>query len=735
MTERLLAYADRLSAAPGESVEIKVSAPEPGRYRARLIRLVCGDESPGGPGYKAEEIASPIGREHEGRKQPIRAGSHVEFRKGGPQLSGAFTLTAMVWPTLPGKGAPQAVMGNFDALNRSGCSLLVDAAGRLAVQLGAGHVVHLDRPLVERCWYRVSLAFDPAAASVTLRAVKLHHRGPGAAVEEVTRRLEPPVEAIARTGAGVGGPFRIAAWSAGDEVAAHFNGKIDTPAVAARALDAAALERGDAPWLARWDFSRGISGVAVEDASGNGHDGRTVNMPARAMKGWNWDGSEFDWKRAPEQYGAIHFHDDDLTDCDWETDFTWELPRDLKSGVYCIELNQTGKHGDYEESVPVFVRPARHQKRAQLALLIPTASYLAYANQQMPTSWTFNENSMGVFETFSSVDRYLEEHPGFGQSVYDLHSDGSGVCYSSALRPILNMRPKTHLWQFNADTHVTDWLEQQKIEYDVITDDDLEREGLDLLKPYRCVMTGTHPEYYTLRMLDALQSYTDLGGRLIYLGANGFYWRIAYHPDLPGIIEHRRAEDGMRAWIAEGGEYYMSFTGELSGLWRRMDRAPNLLVGTGFSAQGFDSASSYRRRKESFDPRAAFIFDGIGKDEVIGGFGTIGGGAAGWEIDRLDHALGSPRHALIVAEATEFRASYHWVKEEFNHSTSAIDGETCPLVRCDMVFFETPKGGAVFSTSSISWAGALAHDGYRNNVSRITANVVRRFLDPAPFPL
>jgi N,N-dimethylformamidase len=90
---------------------------------------------------------------------------------------------------------------------------------------------------------------------------------------------------------------------------------------------------------------------------------------------------------------------------------------------------------------------------------------------------------------------------------------------------------------------------------------------------------------------------------------------------------------------------------------------------------------------------------------------------------------------LIVAEATEFPCSYHWVKEEFNHTHSAIDGETCPLVRCDMMFFETPNGGAVFSTSSISWAGALAHDGYKNNVSRITANVVKRFLDSTPFPL
>jgi N,N-dimethylformamidase len=741
MTERLLAYSDRVTAAPGERIEIKVSAPEPGEYRARLIRLICGDDSPSGPGFKAEEIASPIARDYPGRLQPIHAGSHIEFRKGGPQLSGSFTMLAMVWPTLPLKGAAQAIMGNFDAANRSGCSLAVDASGRLAAHLGDSPVLHLDQPIAERTWHLVSLGFDAASGTLTLRQRELNHRGAGKAVATASRRLEPPIAEIARTGNGVGGGFRIAAWSSGEQVAAHFNGKIDSPAIIGRALDGDGIEnfvKADGlpnGVLAAWDFAKNISGIAIEDVSGNGHDGRTVNLPARGMRGWNWNGTEYNWVHAPEQYAAIHFHDDDLYDCDWETDFTWEVPADLKSGVYCVHLTQQGKSESYEEFAPVFVRPGPKQKKNALALLIPTASYWAYANHQMASSWTFNETSMGVFETMSTADRYLEEHAGFGLSTYDVHSDGSGVCYSSALRPVLNMRPKTHLWQFNADTHITDWLEHEKLDYDIITDDDLEREGLDLLKPYRCILTGTHPEYYSLKMLDAVQGYTDLGGRLVYLGANGFYWRIAYHPELPGVIEHRRAEDGMRGWIAEGGEYYMSFSGELGGLWRRMDRAPNLLVGAGFTAQGFDSASAYTRRPESFDPRASFIFEGVGKDEVIGDFGTIGGGSAGWEVDRADTALGTPRHALIVAEATEFSSAYHWVKEEFNHTHSAIDGDTCPMVRCDMMFFETPKGGAVFSTSSISWAGALAHEGYANNVSRITANVVKRFLDPKPFPL
>ena len=62
MAERLLAYADRISAAAGERIEIKVSAPEGGAYQAKLIRLICGDDSPEGPGFKAEDIASPIAK-------------------------------------------------------------------------------------------------------------------------------------------------------------------------------------------------------------------------------------------------------------------------------------------------------------------------------------------------------------------------------------------------------------------------------------------------------------------------------------------------------------------------------------------------------------------------------------------------------------------------------------------------------------------------------------------------
>ena len=40
---------------------------------------------------------------------------------------------------------------------------------------------------------------------------------------------------------------------------------------------------------------------------------------------------------------------------------------------------------------------------------------------------------------------------------------------------------------------------------------------------------------------------------------------------------------------------------------------------------------------------------------------------------------------------------------------------------------------AVFSTGSIAWAGSLAQNAHDDDVSRVTENVVRRFLDAAPF--
>ena len=231
-------------------------------------------------------------------------------------------------------------------------------------------------------------------------------------------------------------------------------------------------------------------------------------------------------------------------------------------------------------------------------------------------------------------------------------------------------------------------------------------------------------------MLAALERYLDGGGRLMYLGGNGFYWVTSVDPERPHLVEVRRGFAGSRDWSSAPGECHHSTTGELGGLWRFRDRPPNKLVGVGFTAMGWDGqAPGYARRQGSFDPRAAFIFEGIEEDETIGAFGLVLGGAAGDELDRMAHDLGTPPHTLLLASSTGHSPSVLPVLEDYNQINAALMSGKTDKVRADMVYFETPNDGAVFSVGSICWCASLSHDHYGNNVSRITENVLRRFLE------
>jgi N,N-dimethylformamidase len=172
-------------------------------------------------------------------------------------------------------------------------------------------------------------------------------------------------------------------------------------------------------------------------------------------------------------------------------------------------------------------------------------------------------------------------------------------------------------------------------------------------------------------------------------------------------------------------------TGELGGLWRFRGRPPQRAAGIGFTAQGFDESLPYRLDEGTRDPRAAWIFEGVDSVEV-GAHGSVLNGAAGFEIDRTDAQLGTPPNALVLATARGYSDVYQATSEDILTSDSRQGGTVSPLVRADMVFFERPNGGAVFSTGSIAWCGALLDEDCDNDVSRITENVLRRFAREGP---
>jgi N,N-dimethylformamidase len=744
----IMGYSDKISVCPGETIRFMVSCEGEKAYRARLVQIIHGDTSPEGPGYKERAVKASFEGEYAARKQNIYSGSHVVVPPNRlfNDLS-SFTVQAFVWPTTPEKGR-QTILALWNAKSKGGLILGIDENGALDLTLGDGkggaETVSTNKKILAREWYLVAASYDAASKEVHLYQqplVPYAHIDTAAHVKK-TVKITPVMKGallfMAATPAGEGNGRMLGA--------DHYNGKIDRPRLGARVLSEIEINRlaGDSiprelatATLAAWDFTREIPSERVVDISPNRLHGETVNLPARAMKGHNWTGEEMCWRHKPDQYGAIHFHDDDLYDAGWGVDFEFTVPKGLKSGLYAAHIAS----GRDEDFMPFVIRPERGTKTADLVFVVPTASYMAYANEHMMTDAPLAEHLTDQVVVMQPTDVYLHEHREYGASCYDSHSDGSGVCYTSRLRPILTMRPKyaswlggkgSSLWQMNADTHIIDWLESNGYSYDCITDEDLHNEGYAAIAPYRVFMTSTHHEYWSKEMWDALDAFKKAGGRLMYMGANAWYWRVAYHRTRPGVLEVRRAEGGIRAWAAEPGEYYHSFTGEYGGLWRRQGLPPQMMAGTGFSAQGFDVCSYFKRMPDSADPRAKFVFEGV-EDDIIGNFGLIGGGAAGLELDRADRLLGTPPNALVLASSEAHSPIYMVVCEEiFINAPGMCNGEH-PFVRADMVFFETPAGGAVFSTSSISWAGSLSHNNYKNNVSRITANVLDRFLKEKSF--
>ena len=742
---KLTAYADRFHVRPGETIRFMVNCDGPKSFQADIVRLRCGDANPAGPDFKEALVKTSANGRYRGRRQTIHAGSCVCIDNVSA-IDGheSFTLQAVVWPTTPEKGE-QGLIGRWSVRKQSGFALIIDGNGRPALRLGDGGKapvsIATETPLRERQWCLLAASYDAGSGMVCILQKPLK---PAPDQKTVTRRQKISPRRLIHAE----GPLLMAALAGpGKRTSAHFNGKLDSPRLYRRALEPvamAALAAGpnglrDPDLVAAWDFSREMHTTKVIDRSPNCLHGKTVNLPTRAVTGWNWRGEAMDWKADPGQWGAIHFHDDDLYDAGWQPDFEFTVPKGLKSGVYAARL-RAGRHEDY---VPFAVGP-RPGKRNRIALLLPTATYLAYANEHVGLDYDDTELGCGKLTMLYPQDVFLQQHREYGNSLYDTHSDGSGVCYSSRLRPILNMRPKyeavygayggSQLWGFNADTHLTDWLEAKGHAYDVIADEELHEKGLALLAPYQVVMTPSHPEYYSPAMRNALAAWLESGGRLMYLGGNGFYCRVAFSEDYPGAMEVRRTENGVRAWASAPGESYHSFDGGYGGLWRVQGAAPNALVGVGFSTQGGDISTYFRRRPDSRRPEVAFIFQGVDPDRRIGDFGLVGGGAAGLELDRVDVALGTPANTYVLASSENHTDNYFVALEETLQPGPGRGGQEHPLVRGDMVFITTGRGGAVFSASSMTWIGSLAHTNYRNNVSRITENVLKRFLDPKSFP-
>ncbi|GLW95104.1 N,N-dimethylformamidase beta subunit family domain-containing protein [Actinokineospora globicatena] len=701
----ITAYTDRISARPGERIGVRASSTE---QEAR-VRLLLVDHD--GTAPVRVPVAAGLPDRVTVAHQHLDQGSYG-LVPNPPACDGAVTLAVWVWPTLLGETRVGVLTQDSVA------ELGIDATGRpeFTAHTDDGPVtVTASAPLSVRRWYLLTGSYSERGARLEVRP-----GAPLAREKASTVVVSPPRGTLSTADT----PLVFAARLVDGVVADNYDGKISAPCVFDRALDAAqvaelaadttgAWHRGAA---AQWDLAQDIGGDRLLELV-DGRHGTLHNGPQRGVTAHDWTGEVLDWRFADTGYGAVHFHGSDLEDAGWDEVLAIDLPEDLPGGCYAVELTTSAG----VDRVPFFVRPKADAPRAPIAFLVPTLSYLAYALEHVHMAF-LPEDPAEIAAPFARRNRL--------HSLYDRHSDGSGAATASLLRPLLGMRDD-HVFrhasgphQYSEDLHLVGWLGRQGFHFDLVTDHDLDAEGGAALAGYGTVVTGSHPEYWTGTMLDAVTDHLHGGGKLAYLGGNGAYWVTAVHPEKRHVAELRRGYSGVRMWESEPGELHLAATGEPGGLWAERGRSPHRLFGIGTTAAGLTTGGSYEIVAKPGDAVLDALLRGIDRDVPLGQFGALLGGAASFETDAYDELLGSPPDTRLLGRALLGDA---YMSADTGPTTPHPLSDPVDRRRSDLTLLDTPGGGVVFSVGSIGWCAALSHRGDANDVSRLTAAVLRSF--------
>lgn len=362
-----------------------------------------------------------------------------------------------------------------------------------------------------------------------------------------------------------------------------------------------------------------------------------------------------------------------------------------RSGLYYFHAST--KSG-LSFSFPWVVAPAKPQ--APIAVLASNITWNAYNNfggrsnyihaDTFPPTPTINPRQ--------ELKRYLEaDHQTWGSENYaplsfDRPEQINHIDPSEKITDPIEGRAACHVAP--AEWRLLGWLEREGFAYDLYAETQLHRGALDLTK-YRVLILGAHPEYWTRTMYDRVKSWVfDEGGKLLYLGGNGLNCEVELL-DNDAMICHNTAVRSL--WPA-------GMAGAESRFARRHESEANLL-GVVFTPSGIMTAAPYRVVDASH-----WIFAGTGlkAGELFGEKSLhmrCPGGASGHETDKI--SASSPKNVHLLAKGT-----------------NPDDGGA------EMVTFDAPSGGSVFSAGSICYVSSLPVD---DAVSKVTANVLRRFLD------
>ena len=307
----------------------------------------------------------------------------------------------------------------------------------------------------------------------------------------------------------------------------------------------------------------------------------------------------------------------------------FRIPAKAASGLY-FAVVATGKRFG---SAPFILRPA-HLGEKRVLVVLPTNTWEAY-NFRGGDSWYFDA----------------------AVHVVDL------------TRPFFSPGLPPHYAGYDLGFQV--WLAKHDKHPDVIADDDLDAvaSGDVLARDYDLIVFSGHEEYVTSHMYDVIQRYRDLGGNLMFLSANNFFYKVIH--------------SGNR------------ITGRWR--WRDLGRPEARLIG----AQYVDwNHQIYKNKPYTVTgvEKAPWLFRGTNLRD-----GSTISGTFGIEIDARNSL--SPPGTKVLA---------------------TIPNEFGPGKTAEMTYYETARGSKVFDAGTINFGGAAR----RPTVAKMLENLWNRLRRP-----
>ncbi|MCZ2344005.1 MAG: carboxypeptidase-like regulatory domain-containing protein [Bacteroidales bacterium] len=361
-----------------------------------------------------------------------------------------------------------------------------------------------------------------------------------------------------------------------------------------------------------------------------------------------------------------------------------------RSGLYYFRART---HSGQQFSFPWIVAPA--QPTARIAVLASNMTWNAYNNFGGRSNYLHADGlpPTPTVHARSEHKRYQRaDHQTWGGTSYpplsfDRPEPFCHVAFDETWTDPVEGRQACHLAP--AEWRLLAWMEREGFGYDYYAENQLD-DGTLNLDAYKVLILSVHPEYWTRRMYDRVKTWVSQNsGKLVYLGGNGLNCEVELSADGTSMTCHNGTISSLWPQGMHGQESRFAMRHE----------SEAHLLGIVFTPAGAMTGAPYQVLKAD---HWAFAGTGLRPGEQ---FGTLSlhrrcpGGASGHETDKCSKS--SPPGMHLLARG-------------LNPDNGGAE----------IVQYDTPSGGSVFSVGSINYVLSLPVD---HQVSRITANVLRRY--------